>query len=33
MGKHYDRLETRAPARREADLFRRLPHLISPRWR
>ena len=38
MAKHYDRLETRAPARREADLFRRLPQVIAaaqrlPAWR
>lgn len=38
MGKHYDRLETRTPARREADLFRRLPQVIAaaqrlPAWR
>ncbi|SFD67969.1 phenylacetate-CoA ligase [Bosea sp. CRIB-10] len=38
MGKHYDRLETRAPARREADLFNRLPQVIAaaqrlPSWR
>lgn len=38
MGKHYDRLETRAPARREADLFRRLPLVLAaaqrlPPWR
>lgn len=38
MGKHYDRLETRAPARREADLFRRLPQMLAaaqrlPAWR
>jgi phenylacetate-CoA ligase len=38
MAKHYDRLETRAPARREAELFRRLPQVIAaaqrlPSWR
>lgn len=38
MGRHYDRRETRAPARREADLFRRLPQVIAaakvlPAWR
>lgn len=38
MGKHYDRLETRTPARREADLFQRLPKVIAaakalPAWR
>jgi phenylacetate-CoA ligase len=38
MGRHYDRLETRPPARREADLFGRLPQVIAaaqrlPGWR
>lgn len=38
MSKHHDRLETRSPRRREADLFARLPAVIAaaralPVWR
>lgn len=38
MARHHDRLETRAPARREVDLFKRLPAVVAaaqrlPAWR
>lgn len=38
MARHHDRLETRQPARREADLFKRLPAVVAaaqrlPAWR